>query len=437
MVDRFKSRELRASRAAAPRNLYTTEWRSSQTVSACADGAVVLVGARVNLGPQRTFAVDAPVRGRAANHIHTLSGVILAVSLHDRKRHDLQALAALEATLALIKTQTGTLPALSLYLLTHNRCCPALSGQWGLARSARAELMLPLNCIDGAVAMAMSLPATEPEAMLHRHEQLVPRLVTSSSAQLIPTRLHFHQRGAISNLYIEPDYSLRDLADGQVLLSVRAVGLNFRDVLNVLGEYPGDPGPLGGDVAGQVINIQATRLIAIGDAAFGVGYAPLACSARAAAALLALKPTPPIVSSRPRLCPSRGARAHVSTSGEARLRLRHSASSCTRPLAVSDSKLSSTRSGWRHLSWLPQAVLTSSSGYGHSEWKAGARPVSSCHLLVVCGSCVDLEQMLPSTAYHPTSSPRRSPRLARVAYSRRLVNGLCGPGGDARVRLHA
>ena len=35
-------------------------------------------------------------------------------------------------------------------------------------------------------------------------------------------------------------------------MSVCAVGLNFRDVLNVLGMYPGDPGPPGGDCAGIV-----------------------------------------------------------------------------------------------------------------------------------------------------------------------------------------
>lgn len=33
---------------------------------------------------------------------------------------------------------------------------------------------------------------------------------------------------------------------------MRAVGLNFRDVLNVLGMYPGDPGPPGSDCAGLV-----------------------------------------------------------------------------------------------------------------------------------------------------------------------------------------
>lgn len=35
------------------------------------------------------------------------------------------------------------------------------------------------------------------------------------------------------------------------MVAVRAVGLNFRDVLNVLGMYPGDPGDPGSDFAGK------------------------------------------------------------------------------------------------------------------------------------------------------------------------------------------
>lgn len=38
-------------------------------------------------------------------------------------------------------------------------------------------------------------------------------------------------------------------------VSVRAIGLNFRDVLNILGMYPGNPGPPGGDCAGIVADI--------------------------------------------------------------------------------------------------------------------------------------------------------------------------------------
>ena len=36
-------------------------------------------------------------------------------------------------------------------------------------------------------------------------------------------------------------------------VAVKAVGLNFRDVLNVLGMYPGDPGAPGSDFSGVVM----------------------------------------------------------------------------------------------------------------------------------------------------------------------------------------
>ncbi|MGV0601684.1 type I polyketide synthase, partial [Mycolicibacterium pulveris] len=43
----------------------------------------------------------------------------------------------------------------------------------------------------------------------------------------------------------------------QVQIRVEAAGLNFRDVLNVLGLYPGDPGRIGGDLAGIVTEVGA------------------------------------------------------------------------------------------------------------------------------------------------------------------------------------
>ena len=46
-------------------------------------------------------------------------------------------------------------------------------------------------------------------------------------------------------------------ARGEVLLEVHAVGVNFRDVLNVLGMYPGDPGAPGADCAGIVMVVGA------------------------------------------------------------------------------------------------------------------------------------------------------------------------------------
>ena len=103
-----------------------------------------------------------------------------------------------------------------------------------------------------AVALACGASLTEPEATLNERKSCAPRLKTLSPSLDGLVRLHLHARGAISNLVLELLPALPPHGEAEVLLRVRAVGLNFRDVLNVVGEYPGDPGPTGGDAAGVV-----------------------------------------------------------------------------------------------------------------------------------------------------------------------------------------
>ncbi|PNH02167.1 Erythronolide synthase, modules 3 and 4, partial [Tetrabaena socialis] len=84
--------------------------------------------------------------------------------------------------------------------------------------------------------------------------QLVPmpaNVAAVSDFQLLPL-----PRGALGNLVPSP-LSPDDTPPGSVSLRVRAVGLNFRDVLNVLGMYPGDPGAPGADCAGVVVAVGA------------------------------------------------------------------------------------------------------------------------------------------------------------------------------------
>lgn len=87
----------------------------------------------------------------------------------------------------------------------------------------------------------------------------------TSSARLVqasllhspgPMHLTPQPRGSFASLVAAPLSSTQP-GPGQVLLSVQAVGLNFRDVLNVLGMYPGDPGEPGGDVSGIVMAVGA------------------------------------------------------------------------------------------------------------------------------------------------------------------------------------
>ena len=99
-------------------------------------------------------------------------------------------------------------------------------------------------------------------------------------------------RGAIANLRTH-GLTVPTLAPSaaEVELTVRAVGLNFRDVLNVLGEYPGDPGPPGLDCSGVTVAVGArVRHLHRGDACFGFAFGSLATTARTAAGLLVRKP---------------------------------------------------------------------------------------------------------------------------------------------------
>ena len=201
---------------------------------------------------------------------------------------------ALEIALTLVQTPLGSSPAPSLLLLTagtEGALRPAQLGLWGLARSTRAEASLPVLCLDStAPSMLSAAPSvSEPEVVVHGHAQQAPRLTPAPPMHADLVRLNFHSRGAISNLFLEPLSALPSLNEADVLLSVRAVGLNFRDVLNVLGEYPGDPGPPGMDASGSIVQTSDHGVLC-GDAAFGFGYAPFACMAKAAKAHVVHKP---------------------------------------------------------------------------------------------------------------------------------------------------
>jgi NADPH:quinone reductase-like Zn-dependent oxidoreductase len=75
-----------------------------------------------------------------------------------------------------------------------------------------------------------------------------------------------------------------------LIVAVQAVGLNFRDVLNVLGMYPGDPGPPGGDCAGLAVSGGQGARFMPGEACFGLAPGSLGTHVVAAAQMMASKP---------------------------------------------------------------------------------------------------------------------------------------------------
>ena len=113
----------------------------------------------------------------------------------------------------------------------------------------------------------------ETQLALRANNALAPRLERQRGRLATPAgggRLSVKARGSFDGLAIEPA-DAQPPGPGEVTLAVRAAGLNFRDVLNVLGAYPGDPGALGGEAAGTVVAVgEGVRHLRVGDRAFGL-----------------------------------------------------------------------------------------------------------------------------------------------------------------------
>ena len=149
---------------------------------------------------------------------------------------------------------------------------PVQAALWGFGRTVITEQpalrcrLVDFDKFDDAVhslAGLLGTPADEPELAVRQGKYLAPRLLPwARSGNLAVPRggdyiLEPTERGAIDNLRLVETHVPPPSA-GQVQIRVDAAGLNFRDVLNVLGLYPGDPGRVGGgDLAGIVTEVGA------------------------------------------------------------------------------------------------------------------------------------------------------------------------------------
>ena len=164
---------------------------------------------------------------------------------------------------------------------------PALAAAWGLLRAARAENpdRFVLLDVDRSTAtwdgLAGALASGEPELAFREGVAYVPRLgrvAARPSALALPGsaawRLDIADKGTLDGLALVgcPEVE-HELTAGQVRISVRAAGLNFRDVLNALGMYPGEAGLLGGEGAGVVTEVGPGVVgLAVGDRVMGMFF---------------------------------------------------------------------------------------------------------------------------------------------------------------------
>ena len=139
-----------------------------------------------------------------------------------------------------------------------------MSGSLGLAKSANAEVGHRIRCIHSShgtdamlnIAAAIQGDTDELQLLLVSGQWQVGRLQRSHVDQSNAVQVSLANRGALSMLSLQPQTFQLPCRQGTDYLlgicQVKAVGLNFRDVLNVLGMYPGDPGVPGADFAGVV-----------------------------------------------------------------------------------------------------------------------------------------------------------------------------------------
>nr|BFE59146.1 hypothetical protein GCM10020063_036720 [Dactylosporangium thailandense] len=183
----------------------------------------------------------------------------------------------------------------------------ALATVWGLLRSAQTEhpdrfVLLDLDrpdALDGDLLDTV-LAAQEPQLAVRGGQLFAPRLARAEPGpELVPPpgtapwRLDSLGRGTLENLALVPhDPGLAPLGPTEVRVALRAAGVNFRDVLNALGMYPGDAGLLGGEGAGVVTEVGAgVSDLRPGDRVLGVfdgSFATLAVTERGL-----LVPVPP------------------------------------------------------------------------------------------------------------------------------------------------
>ena len=285
------------------RHIYLVDWQEVGMSKAAA-----FESSRVEMS---VVAIDATSLRRTAPFNPTLHAPLVILSTKTTS-----LLTMLEVISAVLQAAASAPNAVPLLLLTSGNAAPSMAARssghsftyslWGLARSARQELGEHLvQGLQLSNNLSNTMPPSLGMAHFHSEPELIQlltsrgdsewrcsRLSRMAPLQQGPIQLNLSKRGAISNLQPRQlKTSSEVLGSWQAEMSILAVGLNFRDVLNVLGEYPGDPGMPGLDCCGSISNVRDATHLETDHCAFGFAFGSLASSARTDARLLVQKPS--------------------------------------------------------------------------------------------------------------------------------------------------
>ncbi|MFC8129715.1 SDR family NAD(P)-dependent oxidoreductase [Streptomyces sp. NPDC057302] len=169
---------------------------------------------------------------------------------------------------------------------------------WGLVRSAQSENPGRFVLVDDGDHDGAELPQAllrhaveeleEPQLALRDGIVLVPRMMTAGLPEELVApvgtpawRLGTAGTATLENLaVVDAPEALVPLEPGQVRISVRAAGMNFRDVLIAVGMYPDKGTFAGSEGAGHVTEVgPGVTHLSVGDRVMGLfegAFAPLA-----------------------------------------------------------------------------------------------------------------------------------------------------------------
>ncbi|WAL99212.1 type I polyketide synthase [Streptomyces sp. Je 1-369] len=251
------------------------------------------------------WAVVAPVQGAAGDGLRVAERVLSVVQ-------DFLAAPGLAESRLLVVTRGAVVIE---GVGDDNDVDPSAATAWGLVRSAMSENpgrfvlldtesdIVTITGTDGGTGTGTGtdgdvLPQAavhhavtvldEPQLALREGALYVPRLTPARAPEeLVPPvgssawRLGTSGTATLENLaVIDAPEALAPLEAGQVRVSVRAAGMNFRDVLIALGMYPDKGTFAGSEGAGQVTEVgPGVTHLAVGDRVMGLfegAFAPLA-----------------------------------------------------------------------------------------------------------------------------------------------------------------
>ncbi len=167
---------------------------------------------------------------------------------------------------------------------------PAQTALWGLGRTLALEepalhsVLVDLDSTGDAEAAAQAVLAElssqddENQTAWRENGRFAARLnhYQAKAGQLTipaeePFELFTPQQGILDNITVRSRALVAPAAD-EVALKILATGLNFRDVLNALGMYPGPAGALGNECVGVITAVGAdVTHLEIGDTVMGLG----------------------------------------------------------------------------------------------------------------------------------------------------------------------